>query len=121
MPSFTDTPKLLQDLLKLDTPQARAFRLNIRAYNSMLSMASRNITGKETDFGTPKGPPVYKISGSIIHLSSNLLPDVGKEKNRFQFDNRWVVPYNIFLLLKNDSHMNVEFVGSFATVKYIYK
>ena len=74
-----DPPKLLQDLLKLDTPQARAFRLNIRAYNSMLSMASRNITGKETDFGNSKGPPVYKISGSMFHLTPNVLPDSGQE------------------------------------------
>ena len=52
--------------------------LNIRAYNSMLSMASRNITGKETDFGNSKGPPVYKISGSMFHLSPNVLPDSGQ-------------------------------------------
>ena len=43
------------------------------------------------------------------------------EKNGFMFDNRWVVPFNRFLLLKNGSYINVEFVGSLATVKYIYK
>ena len=41
-------------------------------------MASRNITGKETDFGNSKGPPVYKISGSMFHLTPNVLPDPGQ-------------------------------------------
>ena len=71
LPSFRDPPPLLQDLLKSDSSKAKKFRQNIRAYNSMLSMASRNITGKETDFSNSTGPPVYKISGSMYHLSPN--------------------------------------------------
>ena len=43
------------------------------------------------------------------------------EKNGFIFDNRWVVPFNRFFLIKFECHINVEFVGSFRTVKYIYK
>ena len=43
------------------------------------------------------------------------------EKNGFIFDNRWVVPFNRFFLLKYQCHINVEFVGSFRTVKYVYK
>jgi hypothetical protein len=43
------------------------------------------------------------------------------EKNGFIFDNRWVVPYNRYLLLKYLCHVNFEFIGSFYTVKYIYK
>ena len=72
LPSFRDPPPLLQDLLKSDSSKAKKFRENIRAYNSMLSMASRNITGKETDFSNSTGPPVYKISGSMYHLSPNV-------------------------------------------------
>ena len=45
----------------------------------MLSMASRNITGKETDFSNSRGPPVFKISGSMYHLSPNVLPEPGEE------------------------------------------
>ena len=50
-------------------------------------------------------------------------PDNGRtiEKNGFVFDNRWVVPYNEFLSVKFDCHINVEFIGSFLTIKYIYK
>ena len=43
------------------------------------------------------------------------------DKNGFVFDNRWVVPYNRFFLLKYLCHINVEFIGSFYTVKYVYK
>ena len=41
-------------------------------------MASQNITGKRTHFGN-RGPPVYKISGSMYHLSPNVLPEPGSE------------------------------------------
>ena len=79
LPSFRDPPKLLQDLLTSERSDSKAFRKNIRSYNSMLSMASRNITGKETDFSNSRGPPVFKISGSMYHLTPNVLPDPGQE------------------------------------------
>ena len=62
-----------------DTTEAKTFRKNIRFYNNLLSMASRNITGKETNFGSSRGPPVFKISGSMYHLSPNVLPEPGVE------------------------------------------
>src|SRR5277367_5278029 len=36
-------------------------------------------------------------------------------------DNRYVVPYNPYLLLKYDAHINVEVCTSLRAVKYIYK
>jgi len=36
-------------------------------------------------------------------------------------DNRWVVPYNPFLLRKYQSHMNVEVCATVQAVKYIHK
>ena len=36
-------------------------------------------------------------------------------------DNRWVVPYNPYLLLKFEAHINVEIVVSINGVKYVYK
>ncbi|XP_072047113.1 uncharacterized protein [Amphiura filiformis] len=43
------------------------------------------------------------------------------EKNGFRFDNRWVVPYNPWLLLKYNAHINTEVGGSVKNVKYLYK
>ena len=42
-------------------------------------------------------------------------------KNGFTFDNRWVVSYNPALLKKFHCHINVEWVGSFLSIKYVYK
>ena len=38
-----------------------------------------------------------------------------------RLDNRWVVLYNKYLLLKYDCHINVEICASISCVKYIYK
>jgi hypothetical protein len=39
----------------------------------------------------------------------------------WHFDNRWVVPYNPFLTLRYNCHINVEVCSSVAAVKYLYK
>ncbi|XP_027167961.1 uncharacterized protein LOC113767954 [Coffea eugenioides] len=36
-------------------------------------------------------------------------------------DNRWVVPYNPYLLAKFDCHLNIEICSTIKAVKYIYK
>ncbi|XP_075500131.1 uncharacterized protein LOC142538719 [Primulina tabacum] len=38
-----------------------------------------------------------------------------------QLDNRWVVPYNPYLLAKFNCHINVEICSTIQAVKYIYK
>ncbi|XP_060667916.1 uncharacterized protein LOC132799625 [Ziziphus jujuba] len=40
---------------------------------------------------------------------------------RSVLDNRWVVPYNPYLLAKFDCHINVEICSTIKTVKYLYK
>ena len=44
-----------------------------------------------------------------------------KGKNSITVDNSYVVPYNPVLLLKYDSHINVEIVTTVLAVKYLYK
>ena len=50
-------------------------------------------------------------------------PDDGRtvEKNGCILDNRWVVPYSPFLLLKYQAHINIEYCASVKSVKYLYK
>ncbi|XP_073120388.1 uncharacterized protein [Henckelia pumila] len=43
------------------------------------------------------------------------------ENGQVVVDNGWVVPYNPWLLLKFDCHINVEVCGGIKCVKYIYK
>lgn len=44
-----------------------------------------------------------------------------KDNKRINRDNRHVVPYNAYLLKKYNCHINVEYVGSIRSVKYLYK
>ncbi|KAL5723595.1 DNA helicase [Ranunculus cassubicifolius] len=44
-----------------------------------------------------------------------------KLHNRIMVDNRWVVPYNPWLLRKYDCHINVEVCSTIKCVKYLYK
>ncbi|KAH9554075.1 hypothetical protein CY35_08G045700 [Sphagnum magellanicum] len=43
------------------------------------------------------------------------------ERGGFAFDNYWVVPYNPYLSLFFNCHINVEVCSSVAAVKYLYK
>ena len=43
------------------------------------------------------------------------------EKKNCPLDNRWVVPYNPYLLLKYRCHINVEVCVSIKSIKYLFK
>ncbi|GBN13944.1 hypothetical protein AVEN_152530-1 [Araneus ventricosus] len=40
---------------------------------------------------------------------------------KYSIDNRWIVPYNPWLLKKFNAHINVEVCASVKSVKYFYK
>ena len=39
----------------------------------------------------------------------------------YHVDNRWVVPYNPYLSLKFNSHINLEFCASIKSIQYLFK
>eukprot|EP00985_Skeletonema_marinoi_P007688 scaffold3425_cov104-Skeletonema_marinoi.AAC.1 len=47
--------------------------------------------------------------------------NTGTTKSGIAVDNRSVVPYNAYLLLKYRCHINVQFVVSVASIKYLFK
>uniref|UniRef100_A0A914V112 Helitron helicase-like domain-containing protein n=1 Tax=Plectus sambesii TaxID=2011161 RepID=A0A914V112_9BILA len=40
---------------------------------------------------------------------------------RYELDNQWVVPYNPYLLLKYNAHINIEICLTVKSFKYLYK
>ena len=43
------------------------------------------------------------------------------EVANFTIDNRWIVAYNTYLLLKYDCHINVTVCATVKSFKYLYK
>ncbi|KAK4596817.1 hypothetical protein RGQ29_014730 [Quercus rubra] len=58
--------------------------------------------------------PVYKRYDTNNPVPLN-------DRCRIMVDNTWVVPYNPWLLLKYNCHINVEIYCSIKSVKYLYK
>ena len=50
-------------------------------------------------------------------------PDNGRfvQKGQCRLDNRWVVPYNPYLLKKFQAHINVEWCNKGIFIKYLFK
>jgi hypothetical protein len=40
---------------------------------------------------------------------------------KYEVDNRWVVPYNPYLLMKYNAHINVEVCATVKSIKYLFK
>jgi len=39
----------------------------------------------------------------------------------FKIDNRWIIPYSLYLTIKYRAYINVKVCASIKSVKYIYK
>jgi hypothetical protein len=55
------------------------------------------------------GYPIYRRRGKMV------------EKNGVLLDNRFIVPYNIDLLVKYQAHINVEWCNRSKSIKYLSK
>jgi len=56
----------------------------------------------------------------ILNTKDVLMKQISINRNVI-VDNRWVVPYNPWLLLKYDCHINVEVCSNIKNIKYLYK
>jgi hypothetical protein len=66
---------------------------------------------EERTIDNPDGYPLYRRRNNGRHVT----------KNGFELDNRWVVPYNPWLILKYNCHICVEICSSVVSIKYIHK
>ncbi|XP_027166384.1 uncharacterized protein LOC113766387 [Coffea eugenioides] len=70
----------------------------------------------------PKSFCSQTTHGEDTYLCYRRRDDGKKVKvRRFTLDNRWVVPYNPYLLALFDCHINVEICSTLKLVKYLYK
>ncbi|KAL6143230.1 hypothetical protein ACLB2K_053925 [Fragaria x ananassa] len=73
----------------------------------------------------PKNFTNHTVQGNdaypIYRRRASRLPVPLCRRGDTMVDNRWVVPYNPWLLLRYDCHVNVEVCGSIKSVKYLYK
>jgi hypothetical protein len=61
------------------------------------------------------GYPTYRRRDTgVTHL-------LKRGQTDYEVDNRWVVPYNPWLSLKCDSHINLEYCTMIVSVRYIFK
>ncbi|CAN6571616.1 unnamed protein product [Malus baccata var. baccata] len=58
--------------------------------------------------------PIYQRQGNRLLVSLD-------RQGNIMVDNSWVIPYNPWLLLRYDCHINVEIYASIKSVKYLYK
>jgi hypothetical protein len=69
------------------------------------------------------GYPSYKRnSGRTFEKEAFIRNSNGKlKKQTFLVDDRYIVPYNAYLLTKYDAHLNIEVCSTVKAVKYLYK
>lgn len=58
-------------------------------------------------------------SGFVHHRRHN--NNIVFVRNGFTFDNRWIVPHNLYLSAKYCAHINVECCSSSIAIKYLFK
>ncbi|XP_024200595.1 uncharacterized protein LOC112203930 [Rosa chinensis] len=75
--------------------------------------------------GYPKPFANFTVQGndaySVYRRWASRLPIPLRRRGDVMVDNSWVVPYNPWLLLRYNCHINVEICGSIKSVKYLYK
>lgn len=74
---LTDAPTVLRTLLQDDSPRARAFRKDIRKYNSALAFTSVSYN-KDTRVSLQGGIQCFQIHGELFHFQGPLRTEDGR-------------------------------------------
>ncbi|CAO3645166.1 unnamed protein product [Mucor hiemalis] len=72
----------------------------------------------ETTLNSTGGYPAYKRRDTGQSIQRTI---VQGGRRQITVDNRWVVPYNLFLCTKYNAHINVESCASIDAIKYVFK
>nr|XP_018913756.1 PREDICTED: uncharacterized protein LOC109041791 [Bemisia tabaci] len=118
IPDKDEQPNLHEKVMKhmLHGPHSE----NTPCWNPEKSSCSKKFPfnfRNETDM-TCDGFPKYKRNDNRHELNVYNKKINGK---RVFVDNSMVVPYNPYLILKYDCHINVEYCGSLMAIKYMFK
>ncbi len=63
----------------------------------------------------------YPLYWQYNNGSMHEIPHPQDQTRKFTMDNRWVVPYNLYLIHHFKTHINVEICSSVQAIQYIYK
>lgn len=70
---------------------------------------------------TTQNPDSYPILRRRSPLNGGVSVVIEKGGREFCVDNSWIVPYNPYLLLRYQAHINVEICNTVGAVKYLHK
>ena len=74
LPDITSPPEDLKHLLEDNDSVSKAFRTNIRTYNSALALSSIGVDMGAVFKFDNRGPWIYKITGQVYHSLGPLMP-----------------------------------------------
>ena len=99
-------------------PNAPCMQVNERGIKVCSKQYPKDFIDKTTE--NINTYPLYRRrkpeDGGFTHSIKNMQNNV-----TFIYDNTWIVPYNPYLTLKFQAHINVEICSSITAVKYLFK